>query len=718
MLASRDTLRRSLRLFGVLLCLFVLGCYRDILERFTPANNNNSNNSSSSSVAYDVKVTLSGTGRGQVISMPDGIDCGARCQARLSAKSGEFLPSLAAVAEPGSLFVRWSGMCSGMDSTCVVKNNGDVTAVFAPSRFEQPRCSRSGWCWEFPRPQGNTLNSIHGTSAQDVWVAGNAGTLLHWDGSRWSFAPAPDGNLLVIRSGPAGTRCLLTKKADDTGGIFWDSGNGVWGDVSPEFGKRYYGLACTSDGEMWTFSATDDKDTAWHRDRAGNWTSKDMKLPTGGFVIYAIWSNTSDQVWAVGRRPGGGLILKWTGSEWVMEFSGVTQSLLAISGRAPDDMWALGDEGSVLHRDGRGLWSETVIPGEYLRPSAIWSQSAGSAWVTARDTSVWRWQDGAWQLQTSQTSSSWYSFPTLLSIWSADPQRCWAVGERGLIMYWDGEKWEAQTPLPPETNYFGLGVWQAPDQIVWATQDTNAVFRLDRANLSKFYTGDYVSFSTLWGSASDDIWGFGYSHFLHFDGKVWSETKTLSSVEWTTRNSAWGSSARDIWVVGNKGVIDHWNGMVWEQITTSPTKNSLTGIWGSSASSVWAIGDAGTLLRWDGKVWVREPSTTLNTQADLKAIWGTGANDIWIVGSGGECLHNGGTGWVRVPTQTKETLHAIWGHEAGDVWAVGGQGTILHWDGRTWRSHDSGTDRSLLRVWNAHERTWVMAAGPALLSHG
>ena len=39
---------------------------------------------------------------------------------------------------------------------------------------------------EMPVPEGTPLlNWVHGTSAQDLWVVGLSGTILHWDGSEW-----------------------------------------------------------------------------------------------------------------------------------------------------------------------------------------------------------------------------------------------------------------------------------------------------------------------------------------------------------------------------------------------------------------------------------------------------------------------------------------------------------------------------------------------------
>src|SRR5713101_6731987 len=42
----------------------------------------------------------------------------------------------------------------------------------------------------------NTLMSIAGAAANDLWAVGNAGNstlALHWNGSRWSVVPTPNG---------------------------------------------------------------------------------------------------------------------------------------------------------------------------------------------------------------------------------------------------------------------------------------------------------------------------------------------------------------------------------------------------------------------------------------------------------------------------------------------------------------------------------------------
>ncbi len=60
---------------------------------------------------------------------------------------------------------------------------GDAGIDDAGSR-EALTCNR-GWCWDHPRPTGVVLESVWGTGPNDVWVAGQLGTLLHFDGLNW-----------------------------------------------------------------------------------------------------------------------------------------------------------------------------------------------------------------------------------------------------------------------------------------------------------------------------------------------------------------------------------------------------------------------------------------------------------------------------------------------------------------------------------------------------
>src|SRR5262245_33499665 len=47
-------------------------------------------------------------------------------------------------------------------------------------------CSSDHWCLVTGLPKQVTFSAVWGSAANDVWVAGEAGTLLHWNGAEWS----------------------------------------------------------------------------------------------------------------------------------------------------------------------------------------------------------------------------------------------------------------------------------------------------------------------------------------------------------------------------------------------------------------------------------------------------------------------------------------------------------------------------------------------------
>jgi len=81
---------------------------------------------------YNLTVTKSGTGSGNVTSSPSGISCGSTC---ISTYNSSTPITLTAKPNPGSYFVGWSGeICSGTITTCSFSMDSakSVTATFMP----------------------------------------------------------------------------------------------------------------------------------------------------------------------------------------------------------------------------------------------------------------------------------------------------------------------------------------------------------------------------------------------------------------------------------------------------------------------------------------------------------------------------------------------------------------------------------------------------------
>lgn len=75
--------------------------------------------------AHTLSVEKTGSGTGNVHSQSFDIDCGTTCGSDYTAGSSV---TLAAVADPGSTFLGWSGACSGTDA-CVLTMSSNLTAT-------------------------------------------------------------------------------------------------------------------------------------------------------------------------------------------------------------------------------------------------------------------------------------------------------------------------------------------------------------------------------------------------------------------------------------------------------------------------------------------------------------------------------------------------------------------------------------------------------------
>jgi hypothetical protein len=161
------------------------------------------------------------------------------------------------------------------------------------------------WHWLNPPRTPTTLRGIASSSPSDTWLAGDVGTVLHWDGVQVS----------TVRNGVD----------DETLYAVWACGpRDVW------FGgtRGSAGLVLHYDGT--TFTPSD----------------------LGGVPV-SLWGAAANDVWAIVAGPSGATdIVHWDGAAWSAPLPMVGVSgplrLRDIYGRAASDVFAVGDEGVVL----------------------------------------------------------------------------------------------------------------------------------------------------------------------------------------------------------------------------------------------------------------------------------------------------------------------------------------------------------------------------------
>lgn len=277
-------------------------------------------------------------------------------------------------------------------------------------------------------------------------------------------------------------------------------------------------------------------------------------------------------------------------------------------------------------------------------------------------------------------------------VWASDPTNVWIVGERALLLHWNGSRWSQEDPALPGSTRLNLdGVWGRDTQhlFFWGAQ---VVMEGSNGAWSPQAQPDGVigQVNGLWGSGPNLVWAVSSS------GQILEREAQNGFRLIPTRNAkplygVWGSGA-DAWAVGgdsSAAALLHRDGAGWH-VDPSAGSRALYAVWGSQPSDVWAVGDESLILHFDGTSW--RPSAAPGKYY-LRAIWGSSARDIWAVGaqggSRGAILHFDGTAWADVSPERGEELRAVWGTSGQDVWTVGRNATVLHWDGMEWTRVDT-----------------------------
>lgn len=343
------------------------------------------------------------------------------------------------------------------------------------------------------------------------------------------------------------------------------------------------------------------------------------RVPSPSRQVYnelsAIKVLSPDDVWAVGSsgdRNFGDftLIEHWNGTAWSIVPSpdpgSDTNSLRAVDGVSPEDLWAVGsyDSGGnlaqplALHWDGTA-WSQVDVPGlNSLRAtlSGLVVISAGDVWAAG-----YTWGQGG------------------------------GIAYRTLLLHWDGTAW-TQVPSP------NAGTWD--DRLT---------------SISAVSAGD------IWvAGRSGRADGIYQPLVEHFDGTTWSIVP-LPSVDPVNGflNGISAAASNDIWAAGytcpancpgfssDTMLSMHWDGAAWSVVDNAPLGGDasyLNSIVALSGGEAWAVGERGTTgpggtitIHREGGAWAVVPSETSATDGEYEAVVALPGdpNRLWAVGFGG-----------------------------------------------------------------------------------
>lgn len=255
--------------------------------------------------------------------------------------------------------------------------------------------------------------------------------------------------------------------------------------------------------------------------------------------LHAVWAASADDVFAVGD---GGTILRRVSGTWTQMTSPTTSNLHGVWGLSSSDVWADGSAGTVVHFNGTS-WS--LVRGPTADLESVWTASSTDVWFTG-STTVLRWNG------SSFSTAANFAGP-LMSVSGTSSNDVWVTGENTNVHHWNGSSWTSLNPGVGTTSL--LCVLAVAPNNDWVSDfmpnKETAHWNGSSWTIVKASASGWNGMSAL---SPTDIWGAGGSHVGHWDGSAWSsETPPgTSPVLWsvTTRPG-------NAWVVGDTGLIGH-----------------------------------------------------------------------------------------------------------------------------------------------------------------
>lgn len=544
--------------------------------------------------------------------------------------------------------------------------------------------------WTYDLATLPALAAVWGSGPDAVFVAGEMGQVLSWNGAEWSDL-GPDGfSEALVGLWGTSTGELFAVARDNYllhyDGTAWDVREApvagdtqlydVWG-TSPEnvFAAGWGGHVFHFDGSDWT------------------------KLPDAPMaVVRGIWGASVDDVFAVGTSA----IAHYDGSTWTtMDAPLPERGLSGVWGTASDNVYAVGSDGWMLRYDGAD-WTRVDVGTEHHLYD-VWGSAADDLYVVGSSAGTGIFKTG---VAFHYDGSSWAKTdaPVVLSsVWGTGPEDVWAVGPEGTVVHYDGTEWsQARGGMGRSLE----GLHGFSNGTVYAAGGS-IVLRNGGSGWEVAVAVEESPHYAIWGESDNDFFvvGGGMNYIMRVRNGAWSRHAVPGG--WGSYRGVWGSSSSDVFVGGSR--IMHFDGAGWTVMLGADAEFEVTDVWGSSPTDVYVVQDRidPRMLHYDGTDWspVGLPEVEWGEgamgQPYLNGLWGSSTTDIFAVGGPGAILHFDGERWTAMDSGTDVALHAVGGSSPENVYAVGADCTVLHYDGTVWQPVDLALDcrTTLHGVW-------------------
>jgi len=266
---------------------------------------------------------------------------------------------------------------------------------------------------------GQHLYAVWGTSYDNVYAVGAAGTIIHYDGSAWT------------KLSVSGVSATLY---------------GIWGSAANNIYAVGPGTVAHFDGSSWTNT---------------------NNAPTSQ-TLYAVWGTDANNIYAVGAA---GLIYRFDGSSWEFQSSNSGQNLNWVWGTASNNVYSVGALGIILRHNGTSWSTEVSTSGSENTLEGMWGSSSSNIYAVGSSGRIVHYNGSAWSTISSETGNQLYS------VWGESASSIYAVGALGTVLYYDGSSWSVTNSTAGTSNTLE-GVWGS-NNVVYAVGELGRVIILD-----------------------------------------------------------------------------------------------------------------------------------------------------------------------------------------------------------------------------------------------
>jgi len=520
---------------------------------------------------------------------------------------------------------------------------------------------RAGWCWVQPGLLGSNLTDVWGSSASDVWVVGEGGAILHFDGSDWG---------LVDTDFTADLQAVRGASASD-----------VWA-----AGRR--GAIVRYDGVRW----------------------REVTSPTSDH-LNDIWVNTASDVWFAG---GHQTLLHWNGTSLeLIESQKTVQAFTALWGSGKDDIRVGGEDNFLKRYNGTTWeWADGALT-SYGAINDLWGSGPNDIWATGSNE-VTRWDGTYWN------PVNWTDWLNPGTIVGTGPNDVWLLGGYNTV-HWDGVELTKANELEEE---FLWGSWLDGAGSGYAVGPSGRIIQLVAGkweHVSGVTRGVYGGNGDIHARTDHDVWVAARDKALHYDGTTWTEVAPATTSYFQPFSTIWSPGPKEAWAAGWGSApnnIQRFNGTAFEPVTRSDSVNYVNAIWGTASNNVYFVGNDASILRWNGTV-LEVVFYNVASIGMYNDVHGSAADNVWVVGSNGGVMHFDGKDWTPRPIMGADDLGEVLVLAPNDVWAADFWSTHLYrYDGQVWSEveapaveSDINGNRAIRTLFGTSNDLWAAGSG-------